>query len=106
MSRTISATGSSAASFAPVSIPRLDEASVNLRARRRTGSGRESQAPNPPPPQGVRFEVIGVVRDVRNAPPGQGVEPAVYFTTRQLPFRELFVTVRAADRNAALVRSE
>jgi putative ABC transport system permease protein len=30
------------------------------------------------------------------------VEPAVYFTARQFPFRELFVAVRASDRNAAL----
>ena len=35
-------------------------------------------------------------------PLGQAVEPAIYFTTRQFPFRELFVTVRSADRNAAL----
>jgi putative ABC transport system permease protein len=57
---------------------------------------------NPPPPQGTRFEIVGVVRDVRNAPLGQAVEPAVYFSAWQFPFRELFVTVRSADRNAAL----
>jgi putative ABC transport system permease protein len=57
---------------------------------------------NPPAPQGMRFEVIGIVRDVRNAPLGQAVEPALYFTARQFPFRELFVAVRASDRNAAL----
>ncbi len=35
-------------------------------------------------------------------PLGQTVEPAVYFTTRQFPFRELFVTVRAKDPAMAL----
>ena len=49
-----------------------------------------------------RFEVAGVVRDVRNAPLGQDVEPAIYFTTRQFPFRELVLAVRGADRGAAV----
>ena len=35
-------------------------------------------------------------------PLGQTVEPAIYFSTRQFPFRELFLTVRAADTGAAL----
>lgn len=52
--------------------------------------------------QPLRFEVIGVVRDVRNAPLGQPVEPAVYFTERQFPFREQTLAVRAADRATAL----
>jgi hypothetical protein len=52
--------------------------------------------------QGVPFEVIGVVVDVRNAPLGQPVEPAIYFTTRQFPFSELFVAVRAVDPATAL----
>ena len=64
----------------------------------------------PPPPPGspprhippTPFEVIGVIRDVRNAPFGQPVEPALYFTTRQYTFREQFVTVKAADRAAAI----
>jgi len=55
-------------------------------------------AHNPPTP----FEVVGVVKDVRNAPFGQPVEPALYFTTRQYTFREQFVTVRASDRAAAI----
>jgi putative ABC transport system permease protein len=50
---------------------------------------------------GMPFEVIGVVKDVRNAPLGQAVEPAIYFTTRQFPFGEVFVAVKASDRNAA-----
>ncbi|MEO8678630.1 MAG: ADOP family duplicated permease [Vicinamibacterales bacterium] len=61
----------------------------------------------PPPAQPVhtpptRYEIIGVVQDVRNAPFGQPVEPALYFSTRQFTFREQFVTVRAADRAAAI----
>jgi hypothetical protein len=54
--------------------------------------------PHLPP---ARYEVIGVVRDVRNVPFGQAVEPAMYFQTRQFPFREQFITVRAADGAAA-----
>jgi putative ABC transport system permease protein len=45
--------------------------------------------------------VVGVVSDIRNAPFGQPVEPAIYFSTRQFPFREQLVTVKAADRAAA-----
>lgn len=47
--------------------------------------------------EGVPFEVVGVVRDIKNGPLGQEVEPAMYFTTRQFPFSELFVAVRATD---------
>lgn len=63
---------------------------------------RPAGTPPPPPLPPTPFEVIGVVRDVRNAPLGQDVEPAIYFTTRQFPFQQLFLTVRAADRAAAL----
>jgi putative ABC transport system permease protein len=48
------------------------------------------------------FEVVGVVQDVRNAPLGQRVEPAIYFSTRQFPFRELYLTVSASDRATAV----
>ena len=51
----------------------------------------------PPTP----FEVIGVVRDVRNVPLGQTVEPAIYFSTRQFPFRDQFLTVKATDTATA-----
>ena len=57
-----------------------------------------------PPPRGsnvppaiVAFDIVGVVKDVRNVPLGQTVEPAVYFSARQFPFREMFLTVRATD---------
>ncbi|MEO7157211.1 MAG: ABC transporter permease, partial [Vicinamibacterales bacterium] len=53
-----------------------------------------------PPPaggqhEGMPFQVVGVVRDIRNVPLGQTVEPAIYFTARQFPFSEMFVAVRA-----------
>jgi putative ABC transport system permease protein len=63
----------------------------------------------PPPPTGQRlphlpptpFEIVGVVKDIRNVPLGQTVEPAIYFSARQFPFREMFVAVRAADTSTA-----
>jgi len=64
--------------------------------------------PAPPPGQQLphlpptRYEIVGVVRDVRNVPLGQTVEPALYFSTRQFPFREQFLAVRAADTGTAL----
>ena len=54
-----------------------------------------------PPSPPTRYQVIGVVRDVRNVPLGQAMEPALYFTTRQFPFQEVFVTVRATSTGAA-----
>ena len=55
--------------------------------------------PHLPPTQ---YEIVGVVRDLRNVPLGQTVEPALYFSTRQFPFREQFLAVRAADASAAV----
>jgi putative ABC transport system permease protein len=49
-----------------------------------------------------RLEVMGVVADIQNAALGQPVEPAIYFTTRQYPFRALFVTIDAVDPQTAL----
>jgi len=63
---------------------------VNLTAR---------QAHNP---GGLPFEVVGVVRDVRNVPLGQATEPAFYTSTRQFPFSEVFIAVRATDTATAL----
>jgi predicted permease len=54
-----------------------------------------------PPAEGMPHEVIAVVKDVRNVPLGQAVEPAVYFTTRQFPFSEVFIAVNATDRVTA-----
>ncbi len=53
-------------------------------------------------PAGQAFEVIGVVRDVRNVPLGQRTEPAFFTTTRQYPFSEVFLAVRATDSATAL----
>lgn len=49
------------------------------------------------PPALVAFEIVGVVKDVRNVPLGQTVEPTIYFSARQFPYGELFLTVRASD---------
>lgn len=54
-----------------------------------------------PPPEGMPSEIVGVVKDVNNVPLGQTVEPAMYFTTRQFPFSEVFIAVQAADRSMA-----
>jgi putative ABC transport system permease protein len=58
--------------------------------------------PPPPPMPPTRYEIIGVVKDVRNVPFGQAVEAAVYFTTRQFPFRELTLAVRASEPSVAM----
>lgn len=71
---------------------------VNLiRARPAPPPGQ--QLPHLPP---TPYEIIGVVADVRNVPLGQTVEPALYFSTRQFPFREQFLAVRTADAGTAL----
>jgi putative ABC transport system permease protein len=49
----------------------------------------------------VSFEIVGVVGDIRNVPLGQQTEPAIYFSTRQFPFMEQIIVVRAADAGAA-----
>ncbi len=49
---------------------------------------------------GVPVEIVGVVADIRNVALGQDVEPAIYFTTRQFPFSEVVIAVRAADAAA------
>ena len=47
------------------------------------------------------MEIVGVIEDVNNVPLGQAVEPAIYFTTRQFPFSEVFIAVQAADASMA-----
>jgi putative ABC transport system permease protein len=49
---------------------------------------------------GVPFEIVGVVADLRNVALGQDVEPAIFFSTRQFPFSEVIIGVRAADAGA------
>jgi putative ABC transport system permease protein len=48
-------------------------------------------------PGGMPFEIVGVVEDVRNVPLGQAVEPAIYFSSRQFPFSEVFLAVKATS---------
>ncbi len=43
------------------------------------------------------FEIVGVVGDVADTPPGQPVEPAIYHTARQFPYTSMFLTVRGHD---------
>lgn len=56
---------------------------------------------------GVPFEIVGVVADIRNVALGQEVEPAIYLSTRQFPFSEVAIAVRAIDpaSGAAAVRN-
>jgi ABC-type antimicrobial peptide transport system permease subunit len=51
---------------------------------------------------GNRWNVVGVVANVRNAPLGQPIEPTVYFTGRQFPFRSMSMTIDAVDQPAAV----
>jgi predicted permease len=54
-----------------------------------------------PPQEGIPSEIIGVIKDINDVPLGQAVEPAIYFTTRQFPFSEVFIAVKAADASVA-----
>jgi putative ABC transport system permease protein len=60
-----------------------------------------------PGQHGTPFEIVGVVADLRNVALGQEVEPAIFFSTRQFPFSEVVIGVRAADpgAGAAAVRN-
>jgi putative ABC transport system permease protein len=44
-----------------------------------------------------RFEIVGVVADVRNVPLGQPTEPTMYFSGRQYPYLAMFLTARGRD---------
>ncbi len=72
-----------------------------MRAQPVAGPFRVGQSPPQHRPP-TRFEIVGVVKDVRNVPLGQTNEPAMYFSTRQFPFRELFLAVRGRDTATAL----
>lgn len=52
--------------------------------------------------QGLPYEVVGIVKDIRNVPLGQTVEPAIYTPTRQFPFTDLFLAVKATDTATAV----
>ncbi|HEY7501731.1 MAG TPA: ABC transporter permease [Vicinamibacterales bacterium] len=56
------------------------------------------------PPEQI---VIGVVRDVKNSSLQSVTEPAMYFSTRQFPFRHLYLAARGEDaqRVGAAIRT-
>jgi putative ABC transport system permease protein len=54
-------------------------------------------------PAGAPYEVIGVVGDVKNRSLADAVEPALYFTHRQFPFRGMHIVVQGpVDRRSAV----
>lgn len=53
------------------------------------------------PHEGMPVEIVGVVKDVNDAPLGQVVEPAIYFSTQQFPFSEVFIAVKASNPSVA-----
>ena len=59
-------------------------------------------SPPPPPARQMRYEIVGVIADVRNVPIAQPVEPAFYFPARQFPFRAMFVTVRGPNLSGSI----
>jgi predicted permease len=73
----------------------INAPTVGPRARNLMVESRPGQSNANPPP--VAFEVVGVVNDIRNTPLGQPVEPTVYFSAKQFPYREMFLTVRATS---------
>jgi predicted permease len=53
-------------------------------------------------PAGASYEVVGIVGDVKNRALSDPVEPALYFTHRQFPFRGMHIVVQGAvDRRSA-----
>ena len=53
-------------------------------------------------PARTGFEVVGVVRDIRNVPLGQNVEPAMYLPMHQHPFSDVFVAIKASSAGAGV----
>jgi predicted permease len=91
--------GSAVGRFIASSATGIGPLGVNLIRARPAPPPGAPPLPHLPP---TEYEIVGVVKDVRNVPLGQATEPAVYFSARQFPFREQFLTVRAADRAAAV----
>ncbi len=59
--------------------------------------------------KGDDHEIVGVVRDVKNASLATTTEPAIYFAERQFPFRNMHLVIRGrgdAAQMAALLRAE
>src|SRR5262249_42878660 len=53
-------------------------------------------------PPATKYEIVGVVRDVKNASLSQPSEPAMYFTYRQFSFRGFNLVVKGQGGAAAL----
>ena len=53
-------------------------------------------------PPAAKYEIVGVVRDVKNASLAQPPEPAIYFTYRQFSFRGFNLVVKGQGTAAAL----
>jgi predicted permease len=51
----------------------------------------------------TEYEIIGVTSDVRNASLSSEPEPAIYFTQRQFPFRNMHVYVRGSGDASTLL---
>jgi putative ABC transport system permease protein len=43
------------------------------------------------------FRIVGVVGDVQHAPLGRALEPVIYYTYRQFPFRPMHLAARGTD---------
>ena len=65
------------------------------------GTNLKAPPPGQPSHDGMPFEIVGVIKDINNAPLGQSVEPAIYFSTRQFPFSEVFIAVKATEPTIA-----
>jgi putative ABC transport system permease protein len=48
------------------------------------------------------FRIVGVVRDVQQAPLGRGSEPVIYHDSRQFPFRAMTIVGRGPDTAAVV----
>ncbi|HEV3138952.1 MAG TPA: ABC transporter permease [Vicinamibacterales bacterium] len=54
-------------------------------------------------PPGTKFQIVGVVSNVKNQSLVREVEPAIYFTFRQFSFRELHIVVQGHGDAAQLL---
>jgi len=54
-------------------------------------------------PPATKFQIVGVVADVKNQSLEREVEPAMFFTFRQFPFRELHIVVQGRADAAQLL---
>jgi putative ABC transport system permease protein len=62
----------------------------------------EPPGPINQPPRARGFEVIGVVKDIRNTPLGQPIEPTVYLSSQQFPVGEMLYAIRANGAGNAI----